>query len=73
MSQQQSHLRIVAEQDFTRVEFAEKHVIDEIVIRQIGQELTKIVDAAPRPRVAAETALALDDMRAMIRAGRRPA
>ena len=29
--------------------------------------------AAPRPRVAAETALALDDMRAMIRAGRRPA
>ena len=51
MPQQQSHLRIVAEQDFTRVEFAEKHVIDEIVIRQIGQELTKLVDAAPRPRL----------------------
>jgi malonyl-CoA O-methyltransferase len=28
---------------------------------------------APRPRVAAETALPLDDMRRMIRAGRRPA
>ena len=51
MPQQQSHLRVVAEPDFTRVEFAEKHVIDEIVIRQIGQELTKLVDAAPRPRL----------------------
>ena len=36
--------------DCIRIEFTEKHVIDEVVIRQIGNELTKLVDDSPRPR-----------------------
>ena len=51
MSQAQSAIRVANEPDCVRVEFSEKHVIDEVVIRQIGNELTKLVDASPRPRM----------------------
>jgi anti-sigma B factor antagonist len=44
-------IRISNEPECTRIEFTEKHVIDEVVIRQIGNELTKLVDASPRPRL----------------------
>ena len=37
--------------DCVRVEFTEKHIIDEVAIRQIGNELTRLVDASPRPRL----------------------
>jgi len=52
MSQAQSAIRVANEPDCVRVEFSEKHVIDEVVIRQIGNELTKLVDASPRPRAS---------------------
>jgi len=47
----QGPIRISTEPECTRVEFTEKHVIDEVVIRQIGNELTKLVDSSPRPRL----------------------
>jgi len=37
--------------DCVRVEFTEKHIIDEVAIRQIGNELTKVVDGLQRPRM----------------------
>ena len=48
---QQSYVRISREPECIRVEFAEKHIIDEVVIRQIGNELTKLVDDSARPRL----------------------
>ncbi len=48
---QQSFIRIVKDPECTLVEFTEKHIIDEVVIRQIGNELTKLVDDSPRPRI----------------------
>ena len=48
---QQSYLRVHNDPDCTRIEFTEKHVIDEVVIRMIGNELTKLVDDSPRPRL----------------------
>ena len=48
---QQSFIRIVKDPECTLVEFTEKHIIDEVVIRHIGNELTKLVDDSPRPRI----------------------
>ena len=48
---QQSYLRVHSDPECTRIEFTEKHVIDEVVIRMIGNELTKLVDDSPRPRL----------------------
>lgn len=48
---QQSYLRIAKDPECTRVEFTERHVIDEVMIRQIGNELTKLVDDSARPRM----------------------
>ena len=47
----QGPIRISTEPECTRVEFTEKHIIDEVVIRIIGNELTKLVDETPRPRI----------------------
>ena len=51
MSAQQSHVNVFKEADCVRVEFTDKHIIDEVAIRQIGNELTKLVDGLQRPRV----------------------
>ena len=48
---QQSYLRISKDPECTRIEFTERHVIDEVMIRQIGNELTKLVDDSVRPRL----------------------
>ena len=51
MAPQQTYLKVTREADCTRVDFAEKHVIDEVVIRAIGNELSKLVDETHRPRI----------------------
>lgn len=48
---QQSYVKVHQDPECTRVEFTEKHVIDEVVIRAIGNELTKLVDDSSRPRI----------------------
>ena len=48
---QQSYVRISRDPECIRVEFSEKHIIDEVVIRAIGNELAKLVDDSPRPRI----------------------
>ena len=51
MAPQQTYLKVAQDAECTRVEFGEKHIIDEVVIRQIGNELTKLVDDSARPRL----------------------
>ncbi len=51
MAQPQTYVNVSRESECTRVEFTEKHIIDEVVIRIIGNELTKLVDETPRPRI----------------------
>ncbi len=51
MSQQKSHLNVIRDGDVVRVEFTEKHIIDEVAIRMIGNEMTKLVDELQKPRV----------------------
>ena len=48
---QQTYVKVNQDPECTRVEFTEKHIIDEVAIRQIGNELTKLVDSLQRPRV----------------------
>ena len=51
MSQQKSHLNVIRDGDVVRVEFTEKHITDEVAIRMIGNELTKLVDGLQKPKV----------------------
>ena len=51
MTAQKSHVNVFTDPDCVRVEFTEKHIIDEVTIRQIGNELTRLVDGLQRPRV----------------------
>ena len=51
MTAQKSHVQVFNDGDCVRVEFTEKHIIDEVPIRQIGNELTKVVDGLQRPRM----------------------
>jgi len=51
MAQHPSHVKISTDAECIRVEFTDKHIIDEVVIRQIGNELTKLVDETARPRL----------------------
>ncbi len=51
MAQHQTYLKVSQDSECTRVEFGEKHIIDEVVIRAIGNELAKLVDDSPRPRI----------------------
>lgn len=51
MTAQKSHVQVFNDADCVRVEFTEKHIIDEVAIRQIGNELTKVVDGLQRPRM----------------------
>ncbi|MFO0963558.1 MAG: STAS domain-containing protein [Phycisphaerales bacterium] len=48
---QPSYVKVTHEPECTRVDFTEKHIIDEVVIRAIGNELTKLIDDTHRPRL----------------------
>lgn len=51
MSAPKSQIRVREEGDVSCVEFVERSIIDEGVIRQIGEELLKLVDGAAKPAV----------------------
>jgi len=51
MTAQKSQVQVFNDGDFVRVEFTARHIIDEVAIRQIGNELTKVVDGLQRPRM----------------------
>lgn len=46
-----SRLRVSETDGITRVEFVDRNILDEANIQQIGAEITKLVDARPKPRL----------------------
>jgi anti-sigma B factor antagonist len=51
MSKTPSYLRVSKHGSVIQVDFTEKHILDESTIRNIGDELTKLVDVEVRPRM----------------------
>lgn len=51
MSKTPSYLRVTRDGDVVQVDFVEKHILDEAIIRAIGLELAKLVDESARPRL----------------------
>jgi anti-sigma B factor antagonist len=47
----ESRIRTSREGDATKVGFTERSIIDEMVIHQIGQEILKLADAEPAPKL----------------------
>jgi anti-sigma B factor antagonist len=46
-----SRLRIYDQDGVTRVEFLDRNILDEANIQQIGDEVGRVIDANPRPRL----------------------
>ena len=46
-----SRLRVAETDGITRIEFVDRNILDEANIQQIGAEISKIVDARPRPKI----------------------
>ncbi len=51
MAAAESLLRVVDEDGVTRIEFVDRNILDEANIQQIGEEITKLVDETPQPKV----------------------
>ena len=51
MAKVASRLRVQDVGGVTRVEFVDKNILDEANIQQIGEELVKLADAGPPPRL----------------------
>ncbi len=51
MSKTPSYLRISKHGTISQVDFTEKHILDEATIRNIGEELVRLVDSDVRPRI----------------------
>jgi anti-sigma B factor antagonist len=51
MSKTPSYLRISKHGSVAQVDFTEKHILDEATIRNIGDELGRLVDGDVRPRI----------------------
>ena len=46
-----SRLRVKKEAEVTQVEFVDRNILDEANIQQIGEEIGRIIDAGPRPKL----------------------
>jgi anti-sigma B factor antagonist len=51
MASSASRLRIRNEGGVTRIEFIDRNILDEANIQQIGEEIARIVDATPQPKL----------------------
>ena len=46
-----SRLRVREREGVTHIEFVDRNILDEVNIQQIGEEISRLVEAQPRPRV----------------------
>lgn len=46
-----SRLRIIESNGITKVEFVDRNILDEANIQQIGDEISRIVDDQPQPKL----------------------
>jgi anti-sigma B factor antagonist len=51
MAQGSSLIRVKEQNGVKRIEFLERNILDEANIQQIGEEISRIVEAQDRPRV----------------------
>ncbi|MBT8485510.1 MAG: STAS domain-containing protein [Phycisphaerae bacterium] len=51
MSSAASRLRVQEEDGVIRIEFVDRNILDEANIQQIGEEISRIIDASPEPKV----------------------
>ena len=51
MASETSRLRIKRIGDVTQVEFIDRNILDEANIQLIGEELTSLIDAGPKPKL----------------------
>ena len=46
-----SRIRVVDENDVMRIEFTDRNILDEANIQQIGEEISRLIDARTEPKV----------------------
>lgn len=51
MPPETTRLRVKKVNDITQVEFVDRNILDEANIQLIGEELTHIIESAPKPRL----------------------
>jgi len=51
MAATSSRLRVRRDGDVTQVEFIDRNILDEANIQQIGEEISRLVDATPTPKL----------------------
>ncbi|MBX3358008.1 MAG: STAS domain-containing protein [Phycisphaeraceae bacterium] len=51
MSASTSRLRVKKDGEVTQIEFIDRNILDEANIQQIGEEIARVVDAGPKPRL----------------------
>jgi anti-sigma B factor antagonist len=51
MTSAASRLRVAEESGVTRIEFVDRNILDEANIQQIGEEINRIIDAEPQPKI----------------------
>jgi anti-sigma B factor antagonist len=51
MATEASRLRIKKVGDVTQIEFIDRNILDEANIQLIGEEITGIIDASPKPKI----------------------
>lgn len=51
MASETSRLRIKKINDVTQVEFIDRNILDEANIQLIGEEITHIIESAPKPKL----------------------
>lgn len=51
MAPQDSRLRVRRQDNITQIEFIDRNILDEANIQAIGEEISRIIDADPSPRL----------------------
>ena len=51
MSAAESLLRVAEQDGVTHIQFVDRNILDEANIQQIGEEITRLVDETPHPKV----------------------
>ena len=51
MSSVSSRLRVSEQDGITQVEFVDRNILDEANIQQIGEEISRLIDEQPQPRL----------------------
>lgn len=51
MNTEASRLRVTEDGSVTRIEFVDRNILDEANIQRIGEEISRIIDSRPEPRL----------------------